>query len=256
MLAIVAASAAVPALAKTTGLGLGVGVSASATVNARANLIANAQGRADQEITRRLDALNTLEARINAMTRLSSSTQSSLAATIQAQITALTTLKAKIAADASANSTSSLKTDIQSITKSYRIFALIMPQIAIDAAADRIEAVGGTMTTLAGKLQTRITDAQTAGTNVSSSVSALADMNAKIADANVQAQAAINEVSALKPDNGDQATMHANTAALQDARSKIVVAQHDLNTARQDAQTIIVALVQLNGGANASTSAH
>lgn len=240
------------------GMNTQTGVDAKVRANElSANLatrIANAKERADQEIARRLNALNALETRIDGMTRIPTSTRVSLVAEIQAQIAALNALQVKIAADASANASSSLKADIQSIAKSHRIFALIIPQGVIQAAAGRIMGVATTLTTLEGKLQTRINAAQTAGADMSASVAALADMNAKIAAANANAQAAISVVMALKPDNGDQALMRANTQALQDARAKIVDAQHDLNTARQDARTIMVALVQLNAGANASSS--
>ena len=47
----------------------------------------------------------------------------------------MNTLQSQIDADAAADATSSLKTDIQSITKSYRIFALVIPQGTIEAAA-------------------------------------------------------------------------------------------------------------------------
>jgi hypothetical protein len=47
--------------------------------------------------------------------------------------------------------------------------------------------------------------------------------------------------------------MQANTAALKDARSKIRTAQKDLIAARNDAQTIVKALIQI--GASATTPA-
>src|SRR5262249_2095811 len=151
----------------------------------------------------------------------------------------LNDLKAKIATDASANSTTSLKLDIQSITQSYRIFMLVMPQISIEAAADRGQNLAGLLSALAGKLQTRLTAAQSAGVHASSSLPLLADMNTKIADAQVKEQAAVNEVASLQPDNGNQTVMQSNLAALKDARSKIQAAQQDFVSARQDAAHII-----------------
>ena len=86
-------------------------------------------------------------------------------------------LMAKITSDE--NSTSSLKVDIQSITGSYRIFALIIPQGAIDDAADRVMTIVSDMTAIGTKLQTRIS---ALGSSASASItSALADYNAKIA---------------------------------------------------------------------------
>lgn len=263
------------AFAQTTGLGIGVDVNASATANvgatgvtvgagaglsakAAANLaktITNAQTRADQEITRRITALNTLNTRVNAMTKISSSSQSSLSANIQTQITAMNTLQAQIASDAAANSTTSLKTDIKSITISYRIFLLIIPQGAIEAASDRVLDVASMMTTLTTQLQTRITDAQNAGNDMSVEVSALADMNTQIANANTSVNAGVAEIANLQPDNGDATVQASNTAALKDARLKVQAAQQDLTAARKDAGSIVKALTALKVSGDVSSTA-
>jgi len=254
--------AALPAFAIALGASVGLSASAAASgtvgvsagAQLKATLITRAQDRADQEITRRLNALNSLSARVNEMQKLSTDEKSGLSATIQSQIGDMNTLEAQIATDASANSTSSLKADIQAITKSYRIFMLVIPQGAISAASDRVMTIVGMMTTLSGNLQTRITAAQTAGSNMSVSVSALADLNAKIADANTQAQAAVTETAGLQPDNGVQAVMQSNTAALKDARSKIQTAQQDLTAARKDAGTIVKVLIALKDSASAGST--
>ncbi len=238
------------------GTGVGAGANAAANANlkatALAKLVTTAQTRADAEITRRVNALNALSTRINAMVKISASDKATLSSTIAAQVTAMTNLQAQIAADAAANSTTSLKADIQSITKSYRIFALIIPQGAIEAAADRVLDIAGMFTTLSGDLQTRITAAQNAGANMTTSVSALADMNAKVADAQTQVNAAVSETASLQPDNGNTTIMASNTAALKDARTKIQAAQADLTAARADAGTIVKALFQLKVSAAAS----
>jgi hypothetical protein len=208
--------------------------------------------RANQEITRRIASLNALNSRVNAMQRISASDKSSLSSTIQAQISAMNSLQTKIEADA--NSSSSLKADVQSITASYRIFALIIPQGAIDAAADRAMTIVSDMTTVGAKLQARVS---ALGNSASATViSALADFNAKVADAKTQAQAAVSEISGLTPDQGNQTQMQANTSALKDARSKIQAAQKDFVAARQDAATIVKALIQqgAQGTAPAATS--
>ena len=240
--------------ASTTGGGAGVKVGANASATVHANIITKAVDRASQEITRRIDALNKLSTRVNGMAKLSSSDKANLTSEIQSQIAAMNTLQAQISADTSANATSSLKSDIQSITKSYRIFMLIIPQGALEAAADRVLDVAQSLSTLAGQLQTRITAAQNAGTDMSASVTALADMNAKIADANTQANAATSAVAGLKPDNGDQTVAQANLAAMKSARSKVQAAQQDLVAARKDAGTIVKALMSLKGSAGGSAS--
>lgn len=246
------ATATIMAGSSTVGANAGVGGGASVRAANIAKIIATAEQRADTEISRRIAALNSLSARVNAMAKISASDKSSLSSTISAQIAAMNALQAQIAADIAANSTSSLKTDIQSITKSYRIFALVIPQGAIDAAADRVLDIASSFATLSTQLQTRITAAQNAGNNMDTSVTALADMNAKIADAQTQANAVAVELSSLKPDNGDATVKASNTAALKDARSKVQAGQADLVAARKDAGTIVKALLAVKVSAAAS----
>ncbi|HVN26802.1 MAG TPA: hypothetical protein VMT99_04120 [Candidatus Paceibacterota bacterium] len=269
--ALLASSLAFAAPVVGTGAGLGIkanlsaaGVHASGTASSTvraeaaaaklANLISAAVKKADQEIARRIAGLNALLARVNGMQRLSDTEKSTLSTSIQAQISAMNTLQAQIAADASSTTaTSSLKTDIQSITKSYRIFALVIPQGAIEAASDRVLTVANTMTDLSTKLQARIASSTSA--NLSAAQAAFTDMNAKIADATTQAQAAASEVATLTPDNGSSTAMQANQTALKDARSKIQAAQKDLGTARTDAVAIVKALKIKTGSATSTISA-
>lgn len=255
---------ALTASAQTNTVGVGLNASATVTttvlptigtnVSAKVlSIITTAVGRADTEITRRITALNALETRVNAMVKLSADEKSSLSTTIQAQVTVMNTLQGQIATAAATDSTSSLKLDIQSITKSYRIFALIIPQGAIEAAADRVLDVSSMLTTISGKLQTRISTLP-AGTDTTSLDASLSDMNTQIANANTLVNAAISEITNLQPDNGVASVMASNTATLKDARSKIVSAQQDLLTARKDAGAIVKALVSTDTSANTSAS--
>ena len=264
--AAIIAMAALPALAQTTGLGVGVNASASVSaVGIKARLGANASttlsarsknivNRANEEIVRRVSALIALGARVSAMARLSATDKSNLSTTVQSQITEMTTLHTQIAADAAANNTSSLKTDVQSITSSYRIFILVIPQGAIEAASDRVLTIVGMMNDLATKFSTRIQMAQSAGNDVTAAGAALADFNAKVSDANTQATVAASEVASLTPDNGSTTIQASNTAALKDAHSKILVAQQDFVTARADATAIVKDLAGFKASAGASTT--
>jgi hypothetical protein len=219
-----------------------------------ANAEKNAVNRANQEITRRLTSLNTLSTRVNAMVRLSATEKTSLSSQIQTQITDMNTLQAQIAADASSNATTSLKSDIQSITKSYRIFALIIPQGAIEAMADRVQTLVSDFDAVAAKLQTRISADQSAGANVSAAVSAMTDLNAKVSDASAQSQTAVSGVSGLQPDNGVQTVMQSNTAALKAARADLQTAQQDLVAARKDAGAIVKVLESVRTSASSTST--
>ncbi len=270
---IVVAVAAIPALAETSlNAGVNVNISASGSSGGLVNVQGGAGVKGDvkigageglrvrvttkahDEIDRRIKALTDLEARLNETSKLSADEKNSLSVEIQGQISAMTDLEKKIDSDSETESTSTLRADIKSITDSYRIFLLVMPQASIQAAADRAMTIVGTMNDLGVKLNARITAAQAAGNNVSASTAAMADFTAKVSDANVQAQAAISEVAGLTPDNGDQAKMQANLAALKDARAKVQASQQDLVTARKDVEIVLKQLREFRMSASATST--
>lgn len=207
--------------------------------------------KADQEITRRITALNELGVRVQSMQRVSDAGKAQIKAQIDGNVKNLTDLKTKIDAD---TDIAVLKTDGKSITDSYRIFVLVIPQGRILAAGDKIVTVGSMMNTVGAKLQARIDVAQTAGKDVSALQKALTDMNAKLTDAGAQAQAAVNTIASLTPDQGDKAKMDANHTALVDARSKIKVGSEDLRAARKAITIIIKGLQAMHLDASASAS--
>jgi chromosome segregation ATPase len=240
---------AVPALAQTTTRPLMRRAPSSTVIAQRMTQMTT---RADQEITQRVSALNALMTRIENMKNVSSAEKSTLQTTIQNEVTALTSLEQKIAGD---TSTTTLRADLGSITQSYRIYALVLPQGEILATADRALTIAASMTTLGTDLESRVSQAQSAGKAVTTVQSALSDLTAKVTDAQTNAQATITEVSGLVPDQGNQATLQANTAALKDARAKIKTANQDLVTARKDAGTIVKGLKSLETApANAASS--
>ncbi len=198
-----------------------------------------ARARAIKEIDQRIEAMNKLAARIAAMARVSDAAKASIKATVDAQIASLTTLKTTIQ---NATDATVLKEQAQTIAKSYRIYMLVMPQLQIAAASDKIKATGELLTTMASKLETRIAEVKAGGTDVAALETALADMKTQISEARSNADAALALIANLKPDNGDQAVMDANKKALTDARAKLKAAHDDLKTARKDAQTIIKGL--------------
>ncbi len=223
---------------------------ASTTATVRANVEVKAKERANQEIDRRVKLLGNLSARMKGTLQVSGQTRASISATLQAQIDALTALKAKIDAE---TSTTSLREHVKSITASYRTFALVAPKAAITAYADRLNVLAGQMTELGVKLQARI-DAATS-TDKTAALSAMADFNAKVADAKVQIKAALDLVAPLQPDNGDAAVAASNKTKLQEARAKLEVARKDLETARKNVSAVRNALpkVRLNAEASVKT---
>lgn len=223
--------------------------SQDARVQAR---IEKGKERATKEIDRRIQRLTDLSTRVQGMKRVSDTVKASTAASVQAEVASLTALKAKIAADTDIET---LKADIQSITKSYRIFMLIIPQGRITVAADKIHTAAGTLTELGAKLQARIDAAASAGADVAPLTASLTDMKAQIAKASAQADAAVSAVASLTPDMGDKAKMDANNAALKDARAKLKAGHAALVASRASARSIVQGLKSLGASASASAEA-
>lgn len=233
---------AAPALAQSV-------IATTTRATHKINTVANAKSAADKQIAARVTSLNNLLARVQAMVHLTVDEKSTIAGTVSGDISSLGALQTKIDADA----TTTLKADIQSITKGERIYLLVEPQITILAAADRAASIGDMFTALASKIQTRL-----ASTPNATASTLLADLQAKVADAQTQAAAAISETASLQPDNGVTSVQTSNTAALKDARSKIKTAQSDLKAAYQDAKQIVQAIkgTQTMTSPTASTSAN
>lgn len=239
--------------AQTTGVA-GTG---AATVNAKVEArmqakMTHAKNKADKEIDRRVQALTTLETRIGTLKHLSDADKAILKNSVDAQISAMNALKTKIDDDADL---AVLKIDIQSIAKAYRIYMLVIPQTQIIIAADTMVDVVAQLTTVDAKLQARIAAAKSAGNDTSKADAALADLGAKLADGATQASTAVHTVAALKPDNGDQATVQANHDALAKSRADLRVGRQDLAAARKDFAAIRRALSSFKVDASASTSA-
>lgn len=209
--------------------------------------LTNLKTRADREINRRINSLTQLQTRIKLIKRLTDTQKSTLTSQIQAEITSLTGLKTKIDADTDAIV---LKSDVQSIVQSYRVYLLYIPQVHIFGAADSVLNLATSMSTLAGKLQFRINAAQTAGNNVSNLITYLTDMQAKITDAQIQANAAITLVTPLTPDG-----YPGNKPQLLSALKDLQTARLDLVAARQDGQKIIQGLHLLTVPKSATSSA-
>src|SRR5258708_1750371 len=122
--------AAVNTSAAVTAPGTTVNASAGVTLTAAQK---TAISRGDKEIDRRIAALTDLNTRIQAMQKVTDAFKAGISASITNEINTLTALKAKIDAD---TDSATLKSDVQSITGSYRVFALVLPQGRIAAFAD------------------------------------------------------------------------------------------------------------------------
>lgn len=211
------------------------------TITPSENKVENLKQRADREIERRITSLNRLIDKINGLKKISDSQKAIFIKQIQDEITSLTNLKAKIDAD---TDLATLKTDVQSIVKSYRVYLLFIPKINVLVAADTLDTIADKLDALAAKLELRI---NTAGdVDVTKLKTTLDDMKAKIADIRIQAQKARDAVTSLTPEG-----YPGNKGILQEGRQYIVAGKKDVRDARQDA---IIIIQGLKGIINTKTS--
>lgn len=241
---------AAPALAVevSTGTSASVGVKAEAKLT---TLETKAVEKASAQIDARVARLNEFSARISGMKLVTAEAKASLATTVEKTVADLTALKAKIATDTTA---AEIRADMQAVTATNRVYALIMPKLHILVAVERANMIADMMTAFNTKIQPRIDAAKAEGKDTTAIVAAQTNMAAKLADVKIQTTAAVGYVANLTPDNGDKAILAANNTALAKARADLRVADSDLKAARKDISTIITTLKGF-GDVSASASA-
>lgn len=193
--------------------------------------------KGDQEITRRLASLNNLIAKINAATKLTTSDKASLSSEVNSEISGLTALKTKLDAE---TTLADAKTDAQQIYSDYRVYALVVPKVHLVKLADDIQTTDTKLTTLAGKLQSRITTAQQAGKDVSLLQTELADMDSKISAAQGAASQIEGSVINLQPTD-----YNSNHQLLSGDMDRLKTARTDNHAAFADAKSIVTSLKNL-----------
>ena len=190
----------------------------------------NLQERAAKEISRRISSLQEKLTKIDGMEKLTADQKTALKTQVQSEITTLEALLEKIKSSADI---STLRTDVQSIIKEHRVYSMFMPKLTLLAAANRLNNTADQLGSLSAKLQMRIDEAKTAGTDVSEAQTALTDMQEKIADAKKQAAAAIAAVTPLTAEGYPE-----NKTILMNAREMIQAGQQDLVAGRKDVNAI------------------
>ena len=231
----------------TAGMDTSVRATLTTKLSAKETDIVN---RTTAEIKKRVGDLTELSTRIKGMKHVSDETKAALSASIDGNITNLGAVQTKIEGD---TTSSEMSADAKTITEHYRVYALVVPQGKILAAADRAGTVSDMVTAVGVKIQARIDAAKAAGKDVSAIVTLQADMTAQLADAKVQALAATAAVSGLTPDNGDATILKTNNSALKSARTALVAAEKDLKAAAADMKKIIAALKGFNANVSAET---
>ncbi len=209
------------------------------------------KARGVKEIDSRITALNKLSAKIQGLINITPTNKTALLSGIQTQVNSLTALKNKINAD---TDVAILKTDVESITKSFRTFALEIPKANILAKIDSHFVDLTMLTSITAALSTDIQTAKTSGKDVAVLLTKLSETDAKIADANLQSNAAIALVTPLIPDVGSSTLLLANKQALLDSYAKYKIAIEDIRIAKKDIKDIVKQLREWNTVVTAKTN--
>lgn len=184
----------------------------------------------DTQANNRTSALNTASSRISSAQKLSDTQKAQFNSAISADSTCVANIKAKCDSD---TDLATLRTDYRSLFTSCRIYAVALPQMRLEAAADTMDITADTLNNLAGILQTRI---QTGG-NPANLVSLLTDMQTQIKNAQSQYSQVISQISGLTPSSYN--TNPAGTRNIEmNARNEIQTGATDLKAAWQDAKNI------------------
>jgi hypothetical protein len=203
---------------------------AQTTADTLAQRLANVIAKGDQEIARRQATLATLNAKITAATHLTDSNKAALSSQVSAESAGLTALKTKLDSEKTLDAAHA---DAKAILDGYRVYALIVPKIALIRTADSEQATAARLTALAAKLQTRIT----ASSKASDLQTTLNDMVAHVNTAQTTASAVEAKVVNLQPTD-----YNSDHAILGGDRDQLKTAHTAIQAAITDAKTIIAAL--------------
>ncbi len=235
------ASAAQPTtspIAPEISTGSGAKACSTERTAAKDNNPAHLVALGDCEINRRLVTITVLQDRVSNPNGLTTGDRSALQAQFTADTTGLTALKTKIDGE---TDVTTLRSDLGLIVTDYRIYLLVVPVTTEVISADNEAATFGRLTTVAGKLQARITADQAAGKDVTQAIEDLASMNAALGQVSTTTLAGISsQLLGLTPatynNNGPaKGDLQADHATLQGFRTS-------LNAARGDAVACRTAL--------------
>lgn len=193
--------------------------------------------KGNSEIDRRTAGLKTLLSKITTLSKLTANDKAYLTNEVNTEITGLTTLKTTLDA---ATTVPTARTAAQSIYTDYRVYALIFPKVWLVKTADDQQATETQLSTVAGKLQTRITTVANGGKSVTTLLGELADMKTQISNAQTISSGIETKVVSLQPSdyNSDHSLLSGDAAQL-------TTAHNDNTAAYNDAKTILSTLTSM-----------
>ncbi|HUC79212.1 MAG TPA: hypothetical protein VMQ58_03140 [Candidatus Saccharimonadales bacterium] len=195
------------------------------------------QNRAVSEIGQRLTTLNNLDVQVSQSTKLNSTDKSLLSTEIQGEIDGLSSLKTKLLADTTVPQANS---DEASIFSVYRVYALMIPKVAVLSMADNQQNIEVKLTTLSQNLQIKISTAKTAGKNTTTVSSQLVTMNSSISSATNLSGTVRSNVLTLLPTD-----WNANHNLFSGDRNQLNQAYKDNTSANSTAASITTELKSL-----------
>ena len=212
--------------------------------------IASLKAHGIKEIDARIAALASFNTRIQALANVTAANKAVVAVNVQTQTAALVALKAKIAA---ATDLATLKVDVASIKKLHKTFGFMVPKInlleRVEAHFVRINKLASTTLALSADIQT----ARTGGEDVTSLLAKLAEANVKLANANVQSNAALALIAPLAAHMGSSTILLANKQVFIDAQAKYKLALTDIKDVKAYIKTIVKQLKDWNVAVTAKT---
>jgi len=210
-----------------------VDTSVSGTENAT-NRLSRLKQRGDQEMGRRLDALNKAIAALNSASHLNAASRDKLNNELGNEVTNLTALRMKLQGETTAAAAAA---DVSNMFTEYRVYALMLPKARLVRTADAQIAVEQKLADIHTKLQKRISQSEAQGKDVTALTSQLDELESHITAAQDLSNTAETGLLPLQPT--DYNTDH---GILSSYRDKLKSAHTHNKTAVSLAKEIAISL--------------
>lgn len=120
---------------------------------------------ADKQLDQRIESLNKLKERVAILKNVNDTDKATINTVIGNVISDLNELRNVID---TATSTEVVKSARETITKNYRVYVLVMPQLSIIASADRMITMVSMLNIVSSKLESRLMQVATSSTEITS----------------------------------------------------------------------------------------
>jgi len=199
-----------------------------------------AKARAELEIVRRISALSKLIPKVDSVKKQSSTQKSQLVNEINSYVSYLTSLRETITKQTNFQE---LIGNVNTLSDSYKSFAVIVPKVHIIVIADKINVLNDSFTGVANKLIEKTEQLRNAKKDVTSVQKTLGHMLFMMGDAANKAETAVVRAFPLTAEGYPK-----NKSILLDAKSRLQKSSKNLSSAAKDAQKIVSSLSSIESG--------